>query len=188
MPNVKKSIEVLKDIRSIRNYSAQSISSEIILDIIDCGRMAPTARNIQPWEFVIVTRPNLLKSLSKLIPNGGFLKDVPLAIVVFCTTETEYFLEDGSAATQNILAAARVYGLSSCWIAGYQGSYYEKGDIPLCEGVPCYTPKTLSDEIREVLHVPNHLEMVSVVSIGYSDEKPKVDKRSIEDVLHWNRF
>lgn len=188
MPDLKKCIEVLKDIRSIRIYKNQLVDEEIIKDIIDCGRMAPTARNIQPWEFIVVIRPNTLKALGKIIPNGGFLKDVPVAIVVFCRTNTEYFLEDGSAATQNMLAAARFYGLSSCWIAGYQGAFYEKGEIPLCEGVPCYAHKSISDEVREVLRVPDNMEMVSIISIGYSDEKPKVEKRTLEDVLHWNRY
>ncbi|SCY82462.1 nitroreductase family protein [Alkaliphilus peptidifermentans] len=187
LDNIKQ-VEVLKDIRSIRQYKDTKVDKKIIADIIDCARMAPTANNRQPWEFIVITDEDRLKDLSEIVPSGNFLKDVPVAIVVFCSKDTNYFLEDGSAATQNILSAARFHGLGSCWIAGYQGSYYENAEVPLCEGIPCYTPSSYGEEIRKILDAPENLQLVSVVSLGYSDEKPNVDKRSLEEVLHWNKY
>jgi nitroreductase len=85
--------------------------------MVDCRRLAATAVNIQPWEFVVVTDPEALRSIANTTDFGGFIADAPAYIVVICR-ETKYYLEDGSAATKNILLAARVHGLGSCWVAG----------------------------------------------------------------------
>lgn len=189
--NLKECLEVIKDIRSVRNYLDKPIEKEVIQSIIDCARMAPTARNIQPWEFVVVTDKDRLKKISTIIPQGDFIKDAAAGIIVFCHNDTEYFLEDGSAATQNILVSARFHGLKSCWIAGYQGPYYENDEIPMCEGVPCSPIPDLykmPSKLREEFNVPENLELISVVSLGYSDDNPPADKRALEDVLHWNTY
>lgn len=191
LKNTKQCLETIKDIRSILKYEKKPVPREVLNDIIDCARMAPTARNIQPWEFVVVTAENLLNTLSEFVPRGEFIKDAPAAIVVFSHKNTEYFLEDCTAATQNILIAARFHGLKTCWIAGYQGSYYEKDNVPMCEGIPC-TPIPdlfrMQRQIRELLGVPKDFELISVVSMGYSDENPEAKKRSLEDVMHVNRY
>lgn len=184
-------LKTIKDIRSVRSYLQKPIEDSVLKSIVDCARMAPSARNIQPWEFIVVTDQNLLEKISKIIPQGEFIKDAAAGIIVFCHKNTEYFLEDGSAATQNILVSARFHGLKSCWIAGYQGPYYEKDEIPMCEGVPC-TPipdlYTMQKDLKEEFDVPEEFELISVVSLGYSDDNPPADKRALEDVLHMNKF
>ncbi len=189
--NLEQCLDVIKDIRSIRNYLDKPIEEEILKSIIDCARMAPTARNIQPWEFVVITDKALLKKMADLIPQGEFIQDAAAGVVVFCHKNTEYFLEDGSAATQNILVSARFHGIKSCWIAGYQGPYYENDDIPMCEGVPCSPIPDLykmPKKLKEAFGVPEDFELISVVSLGYSNDNPTADKRALEDVLHWNSF
>ena len=181
----------LKDIRSIRTYKDTPVDEEILKDLVDAGRMAPTARNVQPWEFVVITDKEVLTQLSEIHANGRFIKDAPAAIIVLCHKNTEYFIEDGSAATQNIIVAARLYGLKSCWIGGCKGPFYENDDIAMCEGVPCKIPPMYDDlcsQLKEILHAPNDLEVISIVSLGYSDEHFVAQKRELEDVMHWNTY
>lgn len=189
--NLTECLETIKDIRSVRNYLDVPVEDDVLKSIVDCARMAPTARNIQPWEFIVVTNRSLLKKISKIIPQGDFIQQAAAGIIVFCHRNTEYFLEDGSAATQNILLSARFHGLKSCWIAGYQGPYYENDEIPMCEGVPC-TPipdlYTMQNSLKKEFDVPEDFELISVVSLGYSNDNPPADKRALEDVLHWNSF
>ncbi len=189
--SLEKCLETIKDIRSIRNYLEKPIAEDVLKSIVDCARMAPTARNIQPWEFIVVTDQKLLKKISEIIPQGEFIKNAAAGIMVFCHKNTEYFLEDGSAATQNILVSARFHGIKSCWIAGYQGPYYENDDIPMCEGIPCSPIPdlyTLQSDLKKEFEVPEGFELISVVSLGYSNDNPPADKRALEDVIHWNKF
>lgn len=189
--DLKECLETIKDIRSVRNYLKDPIPENVLKDLVDCARMAPTARNIQPWEFIVITDQNILTKISKMIPQGEFIKDAAAGIMVFCHKNTEYFLEDGSAATQNILVSARFHGLKSCWIAGYQGPYYENEDIPMCEGVPCSPIPDLysiQNDLKKEFNIPKGFELISVVSLGYSNDNPPADKRALEDVIHWNTF
>ncbi|WP_170834858.1 nitroreductase family protein [Natronincola peptidivorans] len=181
----------LKEIRSIRKFNSIPVDQEILEDIVDCARLAPNAKNIQPWEFIAITNKDKLKKLANFHKSANFLEGASAAIVVFCDKEaTEYFLEDGCAATQTILIAANLHGLKSCWIAGAKGLYQEE-DIAWCEGVPCKPmPKYVEDaeNLNKTLNVPLNYALISMVALGYSDEKPEVKKRSLEDVIHWQEF
>lgn len=103
-------IEVLKTRRSIRRYINKPIPDEIIKDIIDCARLAPTANNKQPWLFVVIKDKKLKEKIAELTDYGKFIKQADCCIAVFCE-DTKYYLEDGSAATENILLAAWYYGI-----------------------------------------------------------------------------
>jgi len=181
----------LKDIRSITTYHETPIRQDILEDLVDAARMAPTARNVQPWEFVIVTDSSVLERLSRVHVHGTFLKEAPAAIVVLCRKATEYFIEDGSAATQNLIVAARMHGLKSCWIGGCKGPFHKNDDIPMCEGVPCSLPPLydqMCEQLLEILNAPKDLEVISIVSLGYSDEQFFAPKRPLQEVLHWNQY
>lgn len=181
----------LKDIRSIRTYHDTPIDKSILADLVDAGRMAPTARNMQPWEFVVIDDKGVLAELAETHANGRFVKDAAAAIMVLCNNSTEYYVEDGSAATQNIIIAARLYGLKSCWIGGCKGPYYENEDMPLCEGVPCKMPPVYDDlctRLKEIVKAPMNLDVISIVSLGYSDEDFTAQKRPLTDLLHWNHY
>ena len=120
-------IEALKTRRAVRAYTSAPVPREIIEDIIDCGRLAATAINIQPWEFVVVTSPLVRRSIAHTTDYGKFIAEAPVCVVVLCQ-DTKYYLEDGSAATENIMLAARAHGLGSCWVAGDEALW--GGDLP----------------------------------------------------------
>jgi len=160
-------IEALKTRRSVRAYTGEPVSREVIEDIIDCGRLAATAINIQPWEFVAVTEPAMLRAIAGVAEFGRFIAQAAVCVVVLCK-DTKYYLEDGSNASQNILVAARAYGLGGCWVAGDKKPYAEK--------------------VARMLGAPPGYKVISLLSIGHSAEQPHKDKRPLSDVLHWERF
>jgi len=160
-------IEMLKTRRSVRAYKDAPVPREIIEDIIDCGRLAATAINIQPWEFVVVTEPEMRRRIAETTDYGKFISDAPVCVVVLCQ-DTKYYLEDGSAATENILLAARAHGLGSCWVAGDKKPY--------------------ASDICRLLRAPRGYNLVSLIPLGYPAESPEKTKRSLSDVLHWEKY
>jgi nitroreductase len=160
-------IEVLKTRRSVRAYIDAPVPREIIEDIIDCGRLAATAINIQPWEFVVVTGRELLRSIAQTTDHGKFISDAPVCVVVLCE-DTKYYLEDGSAATENILLAARAHGLGSCWVAGDKKPY--------------------ASDICRLVGAPPGYKLVSLIPMGYPAESREKPKRPLSDVLHWDKY
>ncbi|HPP12091.1 MAG TPA: nitroreductase family protein [bacterium] len=160
-------LKVLKERRSVRSFQNRAVPREVITDIVDCGRLAATARNLQPWEFVVVTEAGTREKLAEITDYGKFIAQAPVCIVVFCR-ETKYYLEDGSAATQNLLLAATACGLGSCWVAGDKKPYAE--------------------DICRLLNAPAGYRLVSLVAVGYPAEKPSPSKRLLSEVLHWEKW
>ena len=160
-------LEVLKTRRSVRAFLAKPVPKEILEDVIDCGRLAASAINIQPWEFVVVTDPGALKRIGETTDYGGFIASAAACVAVLCK-DTHYYLEDGSAATQNILLAARAHGLGSCWVAGDKKHY--------------------AQDICKLVGAPGGYHLVSLVPLGYPAEHPDKEKRPLSQVLHWEKF
>lgn len=154
---------------SEREFSAQSMPKEKIEAIVDAGRRAPTARGIEPWEFIVVQDRKKLIQLGTLCENGKFIKDAGCCIVV-CCKETKYYLEDGCAATENMLLAATDLGIASCWVAGDKKPY--------CQ------------EVKNMLGVAEPFKLVSMIALGYAKNRCPLahKKRSIKEVLHWEHF
>ena len=161
--------EAIEQRRSVRAFQDKPISREYLEKIIDAGRRAPTARNEQPWEFVVVTDPEVRKKIADLATYGKFIAQGPACVAVFCRANTPYYVEDGSAATENILLAATALGVGSCWVAGDKKPYAE--------------------EIRKLLGVPEGYKLVSLIALGYpADDKPPKAKRPLNEVLHWEKW
>lgn len=160
-------LEALKTRRCIRAYTQEPVSREVIEDIIDCGRLAATARNEQLWDFVVVTGPALRRRLAEMAPNGPFIADAPVCIVVLCQ-EGMYYLEDGSAATENLLLAAHAHGLGACWVAGDKKPYAEA--------------------VLEAIKAPKGYRLVSLVTVGHAASVPQPAKRALADMVHWEQF
>lgn len=160
--------EVIKKRSSIREYSEQKIEAEKLEKIVDAARLAPTARGEEPWQFITVSDKKRLEGLGDITDHGKFLKSAAAGIVVVAK-DTKYYLEDGSAATENILLAATSLGIGSCWIAGDKKDY--------------------AVDICKYLNVPSEYKLVSIISLGYPDSEPKPhQKRSVKEVLHQEKF
>lgn len=150
---------------SIREYRSKPIPKDLLEKLVDAGRRAPTARCVEPWEFVVITDREKLQKLGDIATSGGFVKDAAACIVVFCK-DTKYYLEDGCAATENILLTAADSSLGACWIAGDKKPYVSN--------------------VVKLLGAPSDLKLVSLISLGWPREKTEqVKSRKLEDVLHW---
>jgi nitroreductase len=160
-------IHALKTRRSVRAYRHEPIPRETLTDLIDCARLAPTAINIQPWEFVVVTERETLNAIAGTTDHGRFIADATACVVVLCQN-TKYFLEDGSSATLSILLAAHAHGLAGCWVAGDKKPY--------------------AAEVCRIVGAPANYRLISLVPIGYPAEQPEKEKRPLSGVLHWEKF
>ena len=160
-------LKEIQDRRSIRNYLTKEISKDTILDILQADIMAPSAKNNQPWRFVIVStdvKNKISLKMNELFgPNktAEVIKTVPYLILVY-NKDKEYFnhLSIG-AAIENILLEATHQGLGTLWI-GYI--------------------KKIEDYVKELVNVD--YELVSAIAIGVKDEEPIARPRlNLEDVL-----
>jgi len=163
-------LDVLMKRRSIRLFRDKQVRREDLEAIAQAGRFAPTARNVQPWKFVAITDRKVLEAIGRLAENGRFIASCAACLAVFCE-DTKYYLEDGCAATVNMLNAAAFLGIGSCWVAGDKKPY--------CR------------EISDLLNAPENLRLVSLVVLGYpqgEDALRLADKKPLEEILRWERF
>ena len=153
---------------SVREYKAEPVSREVLTQLVDAGRRAPTARGVEPWSFVVVTEKEILQKLAEFADTGVFIKDSASCIIVFCQ-DTKYYLEDGCAATENILLAASSLGLGACWVAGDKKPY--------------------AQDIKRLLNAPDELKLISLISLGWPrKETLQHKKRQLNEVIHWQKF
>jgi nitroreductase len=164
---VNRILESLKERRSIRAYTSQPVAREILEDIVDFARLAATAMNEQPWEFVVVTDKAMLRKLPELTGHAQFIASAAACILVLCKP-TGHYLEDGSAASEHILLAAHAHGLGACWVAGEKESY--------------------ADSIRALVGAPQDCRLICLIPVGYPAESPAIEKRPLRTLLHWEKY
>ena len=163
------SLELMISRRSIRKYKADDVPQEILLKILEAGRHAPSADNQQPWHFIVITEPEIKEKFSKGQWNS-FIKDSAFTIVG-CAYEGNDFSRkwstiDTTIALQNMVIAAWSMGVGSCWIGDFEEA-----------------------DVRRMLHVPRRWRIISLISFGYPDERPKVTPRgSLKKIMSHNRF
>ena len=163
-----ETFDVISKRASVRKYQSKPVPKDYLEKLVDAGRRSPTARAVEPWEFVIITGKEKLQKLGEIATSGSFIRDATACIAIFCK-DTKYYLEDGSAATENILLGASDLGLGACWVAGDKKPY--------------------RDTISEFLKAPKDLKLVSLISLGWpSEEVKQVKNRSLGDVIHWESF
>jgi nitroreductase len=162
-------ITALRTRRSVRSYRPQPVSREQLQTIVDCGRLAPSSNNRQSWEFVVVTDRDRLRGLAELTDHGKFIAEAAACIVVCGDRDHRSVYLDGAAATENMLIAIHAQGLGGCWVQAFGKPY---------EGA-----------IRQLFRIPERLALVAMVPLGWPEEKARMPgKRSLSEVLHWERF
>jgi nitroreductase len=112
-------LDVINSRRSVRVWKSGSVPEVDIQKILEAAMNAPSAGNEQPWQFIVVTDKTMLIKASTFNPYGGFVKNAPVAILVCGDTRLErfkgYWVQDCSAAAENILLAAHALGLGAVW-------------------------------------------------------------------------
>lgn len=166
-------LKAIKSRRSIRQYSKKPVPGDLLIRLVEAAMQAPSARNKQPWHFIICTERKILDALAEAHPYGKMLSQATAAILVCGDRELEemdlYLLQNGSAATQNILLAAHELGLGAVWL----------GLQPREKRVAA---------VKQVLNVPGHIYPVSLISIGYPAEHKEPVNRFDARKLSWERF
>lgn len=159
--------------RSIRKYTDQPISEEIIKELLEAAMSAPSAGNEQPWHFIVINDHQLLDAIPKFHPYSHMLKEAPVAILL-CGDETlekfkGYWVQDCSAATENILIAVEEKGLGAVWLGIYPEEERVKG-------------------IRELLNIPKHIIPFSLIPVGYPAEDKTPANRYDPARIHYNSW
>ncbi|MCK4434074.1 nitroreductase family protein [Candidatus Bathyarchaeota archaeon] len=158
-------LDVIFSRRSIRRYTSKPVPDKVLKSVLEAGRLAPSADNAQPWHFIVVTDPEIKRELSRG-PWRSFIKDSAFTIVGCGEKSDKWSTVDVAIALENMVLSAEAQGVGSCWI----GAFGEK-------------------EVKELLGIPGNLKVVALVSFGYPAEKPSLrNKRSLESIVHYNRF
>ncbi len=169
-----ESIELILRRRSIRRYLPREVEREKLILLLRAAMAAPTAANSQPWEFVVVTEQESMAALRGKLHMGPYV--APAAIVV-CGNEKVannsvarfYWVQDCSAAIENILIAAPGLGLGTVWIGVY----------PL--------PSVIKP-VSEVLNLPPHVIPLGVIYVGYPDEEKPARTQYNEHRVYWQQY
>jgi nitroreductase len=166
-------MEAILSRRSIRRYTPDPVPEEVIQELLAAAMSAPSASNEQPWQFVVIDDRHLLDEIPKFHPYAGMLKQAPLAIAVCGDLKLEtmsgYWIQDCSAATENLLLAAHAKGLGAVWL----------GVHPREERV---------NAVRELLGLPEQVRPLCLISIGYPAEQKPPSHRYDASRVHRNRW
>ncbi len=157
--------------RSIRKYTQEPVEQKEIEMLLKAAMAAPSASNRKPWQFVVVTERETLDALAEAHPYGKMLFDAPLCISV-CGDLTEierYWVQDCSAATENLLLAATALGLGAVWLGVY----------PRDQRVA---------SLRTTLALPDHITPLNLISIGHPAEEKEPRTQYDESRVHWERW
>lgn len=178
-------LKVIHSRKSVRNYTGVPVSNDDIIDLLRAGMAAPSAVDRRPWSFVAVTERETLDNLSKATPFSGMLKKAGAAIIVcgipmksmvkmklinlVAGVSNDYWVQDCSAATENILLAAEAKGLGAVWI-----------------GIHPVEAKV--ETVRKILNIPDNITPLNIISIGHpvGTEKPK--NKFDGKAIHWEKW
>ena len=186
--------EAILSRRTIRRFDQKSIQLELLKKFVNAARLAPSAANLQPLEYFIVTEKELCSKIFETLGWAGYIKpkwtpDVderPVAYIIVLVNDKDnkWYQRDAGFATENIVLAAEGEGIGSCILCNVN-----------------------RDKVREILEIPDELEVDSVVALGYKSEKSVVEdykgsikywrdenqvlhvpKRGLEEIIHVNDF
>ncbi len=166
-------MEFILSRRSIRKFKSEKVPEHILREILKAAMSAPSAGNQQPWHFILIRERRILDEIPKFHQYSDSIREANCAILVCGDLMLEkhkgYWIQDCSAATQNILIAAQVKGLGSCWLGVYPREFRIKG-------------------FRDLFKLPENIIPFSVVPIGYPAETKAKINRYKEDRVHYDKW
>jgi nitroreductase len=163
-------LDLIKKRRSIRKYTDEPVSDTDVNALLEAAMAAPSADNLQPWEFVVVREEGLCHQLAETHPWSRMCAGAPVVFVV-CGHERRsgHWVEDTSAATENLLLAAAGLGLGAVWVGVYPQSGYEK-------------------HVRNVLGIPQQLRILCLVPVGHPAESKPARTQYDERKVHYDGY
>jgi len=162
-----RTFEAIDKRRSVRRFTGEPVPRQDLLRIVDAGRRAASGHNKQPWDFVIVTDPDVKKITTERC--SSWMSDSGAIIVLVVDPASRWWMEDGSAAAENILLAATDLGYGSCWVEGNMLPH--------------------EDYFKEQLGIPEDRRILTLIPIGIPEAWPEgKEKRTLDEVVHWQRW
>jgi nitroreductase len=157
--------------RSVRAYTAEPLSETQITTLLQAAMAAPSASNLKPWHFIVVTKRETLNALAERHPYAKMLFQAPACIAVCgdTTVSEAFWVQDCSAATQNILLAAAGMGLGACWLGAHPRAPREA-------------------EIRDLLGLPSKVTPLCLISVGYPAEEKAARTQFDAGRVHHERW
>jgi nitroreductase len=166
-------INTILNRRSIRKYKDKKIPAEIINNLLKAAMYAPSAFNMQPWEFIVIDDKAVFENIITAVPYTEMIREASHVIIVCGNFDMEknndFILQDCSASAQNILLAAHALGIGTCWIAS--------------SGI-----NETVDALKKLFILPVNILPVAVISLGYPDETPEAEDRFIKSKIHNNKW
>jgi len=160
--------------RSIRQYQAKPVEKEKLTTLLKAAMAAPSAMNLKPWEFIVVTAPEMMDSIRASLMFGKH--NAPAAIVVCGNTSfikypkaSKFWVQDCSAATENILLAAVALGLGTVWLGVHPIHNFKK-------------------RISEILELPKNVEPLNIIYVGYPAEEKNPRTQYDPNRVHWEKY
>jgi len=165
-------LEAIRNRYSCRAYQDKPIEREKLDNIFEAARLAPSAKNLQDWRFVVVTDKETKRKLAEAANNQRFLENAG-AIIIACSNSDEVMRcgqavgpIDVAIALEHISLQATELGLATCWI----GSFY-------------------TEKVRPIVGVPDDITIIELMAVGYPADKPKEPKREpIENILCYDKW
>ena len=164
-------LTLLKSRRSIRIYQDKPIPQDLLLQILEAGRWAPSGANLQPWHFIVVTDPETRKRIGEVARfffiKSSHVEKAPVVLVLaFDTLKGKYGRYDVTLAGGNMMTMATSLSLGTCWIGAF--------DEP---------------KVKEILEIPEKIEVIGLITMGYPDEKAEAPPRvELEKIVHWESW
>ena len=160
-------LQAILERRSVRKYKSDKVDWSIIMKLLDAARWAPSSKNRQPWEFIVIDDREKIKLIAEA-KGEDWIANVPLIIVAISDPNVSpvYHMSDTAMALHNISLAAMKYGLGTCWIGIYE-----------------------FERIKRELDIPNNKVLVGALAVGYPDEKPATrPRKSIAMIAYHNKY
>lgn len=166
-------LEAIKKRQSVRSYQDKEIPEDILQQILEAGRLAPSANNKQHWKFIVVKDEDLRKKLIPACKNQEFVGKVPV-VIAGCGTNLEHIMSNGehsypidlAIALDHMSLEAASLGLGTCWI----GAFYQ-------------------DQVKEILGVPEDVRVVALMPVGYPKElKNKKGRKPLSEIICYNKY
>jgi nitroreductase len=157
--------EAIQKRRSVRDFTGDPVPNDDILKIVDAGRLAASGYNYQPWIFIAVTKKEILDQFKE---GANWIEQAGVVIAVVMDTTSEFWIEDGAAAVENMLLAATGLGYGSCWLQGFT--------------------QNREATLKRILNVPKEKRLLTLVVIGVPLKWPTKEKKTLDQVLHWQKY
>ncbi len=165
--------EAIRSRRSIRNYQDRPIEQDKLDRVLEAGRLAPSARNLQEWKFVVVRDKEKRQRLSEAAMGQPYVASAPVVIAA-CAIQTENVMPCGqycypidlAIAVDHMSLAAIAEGLGTCWI----GAFYE-------------------DKVKDILGIPEKIRVVVIMILGYPAESPAArPRKKLEEIVAYDAW